>query len=47
MKLKFYVIATLILCLDIASYAQQSSLNGKEVSKMTTLFSIRLTSIPG
>ena len=33
MKLKFYVIATLILCLDIATSAQQSNLNGKEVFK--------------
>jgi hydroxyacylglutathione hydrolase len=33
MKLKFYVFATLILCLDIAASAQQSSLNGKEVFK--------------
>ncbi|MGD0341818.1 MAG: MBL fold metallo-hydrolase [Bacteroidales bacterium] len=33
MKLKFYGIATLILCLDITTSAQQSNLNGKEVFK--------------
>jgi len=33
MRLKFYVIAILILCLDIATSAQQSNLNGKEVFK--------------
>jgi hydroxyacylglutathione hydrolase len=33
MKLKLYVIATLILCLDLATSAQQSNLNGKEVFK--------------
>ncbi len=33
MKLKFYVTAALILCLDIAASAQQSNLNGKEVFK--------------
>ena len=33
MKLKFYVIAALILCLDIAASAQQSNLNEKEVFK--------------
>jgi len=33
MKLKFYAIATLILCSGMATSAQQSNLNGKEVSK--------------
>ena len=33
MKLKLFVIATLILCFGIASSAQQSNLNGKEVFK--------------
>jgi glyoxylase-like metal-dependent hydrolase (beta-lactamase superfamily II) len=33
MKLKLFVFATLILCLGIATSAQQSNLNGKEVFK--------------
>jgi hydroxyacylglutathione hydrolase len=33
MKLKFYVIATLFLCIGIATSAQQSELTGKEVFK--------------
>lgn len=33
MNLKLYVIATLILCLDLAATAQQSYLDGKEVFK--------------
>ncbi len=33
MKMKVYVIATLILCIGIAASAQQSNLNGEEVFK--------------
>jgi hypothetical protein len=33
MRLKFYLIATLILCFDIAASAQQSNLNGKVKGK--------------
>jgi glyoxylase-like metal-dependent hydrolase (beta-lactamase superfamily II) len=33
MRLKFYVIATLFLCFDIAASAQQPNLSGKEVFK--------------